>query len=155
MNKKWDILISQLYDEMYDFMLRYASIRISDIHSAQDAVQETFLAAQKNSKKVCESGNPKGWLIKALRYKVLDELLIKSKLCTVDPTTDAYLNAQIHNDEIDQGLLDLLNKEQFKILYHIYVEGYSVKEVANMYKIKYDACLKRIQKAKHELAQEV
>ena len=50
MSKEDNDFLSQLVNETYDFLLNFAKVRLRDINSAQDAVQETYLAAQKNWK---------------------------------------------------------------------------------------------------------
>lgn len=148
--------LSDLYHEMYDLMVNYANLTLRNIHSAQDAVNEAFLAAQENVGRLMNSENPRGWLMKALKFKVLDELLWLSNTIPVDPTEESNsLDIPVYDKLNDLGIHEMLMKREYKVLRLVYIEGYSVKETAIALGIKYDACLKRIHEAKRKLAQKL
>ena len=63
-----------------DALYRYALSRHVDPMSAQDLVQETFLAALKNQDRFNGKSSPQTWLIGILRNKMLDRIRKESRL---------------------------------------------------------------------------
>jgi RNA polymerase sigma-70 factor (ECF subfamily) len=55
-----------------DYLFRYALMRLRDPAKAEDAVQETFLAALKGGKSFTGKSNEKSWLIGILKNKIYD-----------------------------------------------------------------------------------
>src|SRR6266851_4309385 len=59
--------------ELYgDYLFKYALMRLRDAAKAEDAVQETFLAALKGSKTFAGRSAEKSWLVGILKNKVID-----------------------------------------------------------------------------------
>src|ERR1044071_7680906 len=59
--------------ELYgDYLFKYALMRLRDPAKAEDAVQETFLAALKGSKTFEGGSGEKSWLVGILKNKVCD-----------------------------------------------------------------------------------
>jgi RNA polymerase sigma-70 factor, ECF subfamily len=55
-----------------DFLFRFAMIRLRDTTKAEDAVQETFLAALKGGKSFAGRSSEKSWLVGVLKNKIAD-----------------------------------------------------------------------------------
>jgi len=145
-----------LVAEMHDLLINYANIRLCDLHSSYDAVQETYLAAQKNIFKLMKSENPQGWLIETLKYKVMHEKRAKARFFLLTQTITNEGMVSISNIDIDEyGIIEKINKDDYQILKSVYVYGYSIKEIAAELEITYEACKKRVQAAKRRLAQEL
>jgi RNA polymerase sigma-70 factor (ECF subfamily) len=150
--------LTRMFDEMYSFLLNLAQVRMHDEQGAHDAVQETFLAAVNNIDKLMRSENPRGWLVNALKYKVMHEMRAKTRfimLCQEmamasnrAPPADIY-------DAYGQNLAETLAKEEYEVLRLVYIDGYKAREAAALLGITHDACKKRIQTAKRKLAQEI
>jgi RNA polymerase sigma-70 factor (ECF subfamily) len=148
--------LERLVHEMHNILLSYAGIRVADYDSAYDVVQETYLAAQKNIDKLMLSENPKGWLIETLKNKVLHEKRAKARFYMLTQKM-AMDGAQMTSagDIYDSDMIDLLNKDEYYVLRKAFVEGFSIKEIADLLGITYETCKKRIQAAKRKLAQEL
>ncbi len=59
--------------ELYgDYLYRYALLRLRDPAKAEDAVQETFLAALKGGKSFAGRSAAKSWLVGILKNKIFD-----------------------------------------------------------------------------------
>jgi len=59
--------------ELYgDYLFKYALMRLHDAAKAEDAVQETFLAALKGGKTFAGRSAEKSWLVGILKNKVCD-----------------------------------------------------------------------------------
>src|SRR5512135_1825461 len=59
--------------ELYgDYLFKYALMRLRDAAKAEDAVQETFLAALKGGKTFAGRSAEKSWLVGILKNKICD-----------------------------------------------------------------------------------
>ena len=54
-----------------DYLYRFALVRLRDPYKAEDAVQETLLAAMLNPSYVGKSA-PRTWLVGILKHKIID-----------------------------------------------------------------------------------
>ena len=59
-------------DDHGDYLFKYAMIRLRDPAKAEDAVQETFLAALKGGQKFQGRSAEKSWLVGILKNKIFD-----------------------------------------------------------------------------------
>lgn len=55
-----------------DYLYKYAVFRLRDATAAEDAVQETFLAALKAYSKFEGRGSERTWLVGILKHKIMD-----------------------------------------------------------------------------------
>ncbi len=55
-----------------DYLYRFALVRLRDTHLAEDAVQETLLAALKNSSSFTGKSSARTWLTGILKHKIVD-----------------------------------------------------------------------------------
>ena len=55
-----------------DYLFKYALMRLRDPAKAEDAVQETFLAALKGGKSFAGRSAEKSWLVGVLKNKIYD-----------------------------------------------------------------------------------
>ena len=63
---------SRWLDEHGDYLFKYAVFRLRDDTAAEDAVQETFLAALKGSRQFEGRAAERTWLVGILKHKVVD-----------------------------------------------------------------------------------
>lgn len=61
-------------DKHGDFLYRYALLRLSDSTLAEDAVQETFLAALKAKKNFAGQSAERTWFVGILKHKIIDQI---------------------------------------------------------------------------------
>ena len=59
-------------DDHGDYLFKYAVFRLRDDTAAEDAVQETFLAALRAYEKFEGRGSERTWLVGILKHKVVD-----------------------------------------------------------------------------------
>lgn len=59
-------------DEHGDYLFKYASFRLRDDTAAEDAVQETFLAAIKAYREFEGRASERTWLVGILKHKIID-----------------------------------------------------------------------------------
>src|SRR5271156_4767377 len=59
-------------EEHGDYLFKFALLRLRDVAKAEDAVQETFLAALKGGKNFAGRSAEKSWLVGILKNKIFD-----------------------------------------------------------------------------------
>lgn len=60
--------------EHRSYLVRYAILQLRDPHLAEDAVQETLMAAIESRSKFSAQSSPRTWLVGILKHKILDML---------------------------------------------------------------------------------
>ena len=61
------------------YLLRYASLQLRDSHAAEDAVQETLLAALAGEASFAGRANLRTWLTGILKHKIVDAIRKSSR----------------------------------------------------------------------------
>jgi RNA polymerase sigma-70 factor (ECF subfamily) len=89
MNDRSKIDPEQWVAEYGDYLYRYALSRLHDETSAQDVVQETFLAAYKGAERFSGQSSEKTWLIGILKHKVVDYIRKASRERSYEDVTEA------------------------------------------------------------------
>jgi RNA polymerase sigma-70 factor (TIGR02943 family) len=81
-----------------DILYAYALKRLRRTHEAEEAVQETLLAALRNRGQFQQRSSPRTWLIGILRRKILDRLRTAARQAAeTDPAElDAWFDATDH-----------------------------------------------------------
>ena len=154
MTKLESELLEQLVIEMHNTLLGFAARKLIDKNSSDDVVQETYLAAQKNIAKMIISKNQKGWLVETLKKTILHENRAYFKYCTLIEkiAVNSVAETPHHIDYHDSDISALLNNDEYKVLGKLYIDGYSIREIAEELGISYEACKKRVQAAKRKIA---
>jgi RNA polymerase sigma-70 factor (ECF subfamily) len=75
---------TQVEDER-GYLLRYATLHLRDRHAAEDAVQETLLAALAGEAGFAGRSNLRTWLTGILKHKVIDAIRRAAKESTLLP----------------------------------------------------------------------
>jgi RNA polymerase sigma-70 factor (ECF subfamily) len=79
-------------DEHGDYLFKFALARLRDPQRAEDAVQETFLAALKGGQNFAGRSAEKSWLVGILKNKIYDYFRKASRETT-------FTDLQFYNDE--------------------------------------------------------
>jgi len=107
-----------------DYLYRYALARLRDSHQAEDAVQETLLAALAGSG-FSGQASPRTWLTGILKHKIIDQfrrqqrevqLTSPGDVATDDPGMDEFFQDDGHWAEAPQAWREpgyLLQQDQF------------------------------------------
>lgn len=86
-----------------DFLFRFAMVKLRDEHLAEDAVQETLLAALQGQKNFSGDSAERTWLVGILKHKIVD--LIRKKVR--EPTlVDVDQPLEFAQDEVTEALFD-------------------------------------------------
>ncbi len=155
MNPEYSQKIEQLYLEMYDMLITYARCSFKEESLAEEAVQETFQIACQKPEKLCESLNPKGWLVNTLKFTILN---MKRSRENAKQILSSYLIGReecvtFSEDKLCLQLMyeDISDLEEFKLIKEMVIDGKSHLEMANARGISVSACKKRVQRAKETL----
>jgi RNA polymerase sigma-70 factor (ECF subfamily) len=74
----------QWLDEHGDVLYRYALLQFRDEHKAEEAVQETLVAALQSRDRFQGGSSVRTWLIGILKHKVLDQFRRESREAPLD-----------------------------------------------------------------------
>ena len=159
MNPEYSEIIERLYMEMYDKIIIYARCSFEEESLAEEAVQETFQIACQKPDKLCESQNPRGWLVNTLKYTILN---MKRSRESARQLLSNYLITQTEciafsEDKLSLQLMyeDVSQTEEFKLIKEMAIDGRSHLEMANARGITVSACKKRVQRAKETLREKI
>lgn len=143
-----------VYEEMYNNIVKFTHKYANDNRITYDIVQETFLEFYKKIDLLMEHDNYRGWLYITAKNKSL-------AMCRKQRNIDYYQQEQIENDQLylltyyDFGydthefmLLDECKKiftdREYIIFYQHYIAGYTIKEVALANRLTLGACKMRL-----------
>lgn len=154
MTEKENHEIEKLYIEFYNQLFCYAKSTLRNDALAEEAVQDTFRIACMKPDEVCGSPNPKGWLLKTLRYIVYNMVRCQARanrMMTLSMLEfDEDSDSKSDNMNLDVLYENLAETEEFKIIRGV-AEGKSMLELAEERGISISACKKRVQRARQVL----
>lgn len=134
----------------YTAMERYAARFFSSRDLARDAVQETFLVAQKKIDALMVSPNPEGWLFNTLKNIMGSMYKQQQRLSAMVPLEDGAGAAEMDLDPaVTYG--SAIPREDLELLIWVYCRDMPYADAADRLGISLAACKKRIQRAKHRL----
>lgn len=147
--------IEQLYRAHYQRLYLYARAVVQDAGLAEEAVQDTFHIACGRVREVQRSKNSAGWLMQTLKNVIRNmersRSSLYSSLRSGLPYDDAVLGAKCDEPSVDVLYGGILPEEDFRLLKHIVLDGWSYLEAAQSLSISVDACRKRVQRSKEKL----
>lgn len=146
-------MVEQLYRELYQPMLVYASRLLQNHAQAEEAVQDTFRIACARYSEWKDSPNPPGWLFTTLKNVIRNQRRARQRLCQMLERLNNEDMPQQKNDEIELGLLygNVADKASYQLLKRLAIDGYTMREVAEQEQISLESCKKRVQRARREL----
>lgn len=74
-----EIQFKQWVDDYTEYLLAWALMKISDSGTAEDLVQDTFLAAYRSKDKFKGNASPRTWLVSILKNKIADHYRSSSR----------------------------------------------------------------------------
>ncbi len=93
-------------DDYRTYLLRYALLQLRDQALAEDAVQETLLAALESRSKFSGKSSPKTWLTGILKHKIIDLFRKQAK----ETSTQVSLEAELQNENEFDALFNQAGK---------------------------------------------
>ena len=136
MEKEKADALSALYLENHDQLLKVASREFWIGSLAEDVVQDTFCEAIRCWDKVSSSGNPGGWLMEALKLKIMHKRWCRIHH-TQEDVRECAMEVEFWDDNYDRVETNLLleqilepeDRELFCLMYRC---GYSTRDLAQL-----------------------
>jgi RNA polymerase sigma-70 factor (ECF subfamily) len=127
-----------LIDTMYDTLLDYARLRVSDTSRAQDIVQDACLLAWEKIDSLISSPNPNGWMMNTLKnciHKHFADIAAEMKL--IDSLTAVTPETTLPPDtsEIISSFSSILTPPEQRIV-NLKEQGYKHREIAEALGVK-------------------
>lgn len=137
-------------------LFTYAMALLGSGTAAEEAVQESFRIACMKPEALIGSDNPRGWLIKAMRYTVKN-----MKRTNVRRREDTGLELYEHerylvgegeaNEYAEIEFSDLVTDEEYSMLKWQTLFKIPVRDIAAAMGITEEACKKRLQRTKKRM----
>ena len=145
--------LEQIYRRYYPLLLNYGCRLSSNQDMVQDCIQNLFIKLMSKSRNLSDTPSVKGYLLKAFRNNLLDNLEKEEKhndfifideIPEVDHATteeETTLKEEISN--LSSAYQELSAKQK-EILYLFYIKGISHKEIADILNINYQSSKNRL-----------
>ncbi len=151
--------IEDLYLQMYELLLVYARSNLDTDALAEEAVQDTFVIACQKAQWLLDSPNPKGWLVNTLKNVIRNTLRSQNTAKTILNhyyTQDlGELAAAQEFPDLELLYGNLAQKDEFRLLQELAIEGRSYAQMAQDRGISVEACRKRVQRAREYLQKKI
>lgn len=159
MNREQEKIIEALFLDLYPFLVKYADSVLNNFALAEEAVQETFAVACRRADVVCESENPKGWLVETLKLIIRNTERRQISANKVISSFAEYspILAAAPADHIDLTALygNIANTKEFKLMYAVAIEGHPFLEISQKEGISVATCRKRFERARKYLQKKI
>lgn len=169
MDEAW---YSELFRQNYALLYRLGRMLLVDEPSMQqvieDQIQNTFLLAWQQRKRLMHHPNPRGWLVvtfrnglrnhyrkqireKKCRIVSLDDTTVRQLPDTNELTADAFLQ----NEDQRSTLVSLLGERDAELFITYCVDGQTANEVGHQYSMSDDAVRMRVSRIKKKLIRHI
>jgi RNA polymerase sigma factor (sigma-70 family) len=123
--------LERLYREHVDAVYGYLSFKLRDSQAVEDLVQETFLAAHQGLNRLHSVNSPKAWLLTIAHNKLVDFLRRRPVHLPLQAESLAAAGGEAAN-LFAQEILEQLAEPERTIVYGLYVEGLTYRELGEM-----------------------
>ena len=150
-----DTDLEQTIDEYSDMLYKICFLILKNENDVKDVLQETFIKYMTKSPDFKSEDHKKAWLIKVSQNKCKEFLRFHKRHAAVPlDEVEESISVTEGMDAYTTSIVGLIWNLKYKlksvvILY--YIEGYSVKEVAQILGISESAVKKRLERARKEL----
>lgn len=147
--------IEQLYHELFKPLTAYALSVLRSRALAEEAVQEVFRIACTKPASLCESPNPRGWLLVTLK-NVLKNVVRSMASANRLTETVRQQTRTADTDPVNIRLLygPLADTDEFRLMEGV-AAGKTMLELAREQGITVEACKKRVQRAREYLKKRI
>lgn len=164
MRPEQDAFIEKLYHEFFIQLWIYAKAALGDPEQAQEVVQDTFHEAVRHIDILMVHENPKGWLMDALKKKIMHArrsrnryilhfISLESDLEFTDPLLSTEDPTPSNIQDVLKEIRQVLSEEEWNLLRKITLESQPYKNVAEELGITVWTCQKRIERIRKKLKQ--
>lgn len=135
--------------EMRQTLFRICFSQLPSAHDREDAVQEALARAWKKRGQLREDSYLQTWLVRIL-LNVCHDMQRRSQKIMPMTEIDAPVQESPEDGALRQALLALPEKYRLPILLH-YIEGYPIRQVAQMLKIPENTAKTRLSRGRQQL----
>lgn len=134
-------------DNYGDMLMRYCLFMLKDHADAEDAVEDTFIVYFKKYPGFSDEGHEKAWLITVAVNKCRDILRYRKRHQT-EPE-ELFKNYPVPDEDkrILEALAEVPEKYRQTLSLH-YIEGFKVREIADIMKLSESAVKMRLSKGR-------
>lgn len=142
--------IEELVLKYSNMLYKICIVMLCNEQDAKDAIQDTFCRYLEKRPDFANEEHAKAWLIRVASNICRDMLRLRSRhpKISIDDLSNC-LAAPTQRDVLTE-LMELPPKQKVVIYLH-YVDGYGVKEIADILKITESAVKKRLQRGRESL----
>lgn len=129
-------------------MLKISKSTLINPQQSEDAIHGAFLDAMQNYEKFSSSENPAGWLYKALRFQISHI----NRDCIRETKLRAKLEEQLEGSPCEPAAATIFDVPEIQsyveLLSRFYIEGYTIKELAQKNGCSAGAMTMRLKRAR-------
>ena len=142
--------IREVVTKYSDMLYKICILILCNEQDVQDAIQETFCRYLEKKPDFCDEEHEKAWLIRVATNICRDMIRfrIRHPKISIDELENSL--AAPEQKETLRELLELPVKQKTVIYLH-YVEGYRIKEIADILKITEGAVKMRLRRGKEQM----
>lgn len=145
-------VLEQYFRAEYQDMLRFARVTLKDENLAEVAVQDTFVIASLKFQDLTGSPNPVGWLYNVLKNTIRAHKRERRRMLE---RCVAWEGLQEPSAEMPPvGELDMEKSADLRLLARLYIQGYSLEEIAADMGITVPALKMRMSRARKRLRED-
>jgi RNA polymerase sigma factor (sigma-70 family) len=125
---------THVYETFANSVYAFLKLRLRDPFLIEDIFQETFLAVYRQMAELDDIRHPKAWILTIAHRKMVDHLRKTSREISDDPLAGAAERSEDpdYSDLFAGEMLGLLDPVSRMIVYGIYIEGLTCKEMADV-----------------------
>lgn len=157
MNLSKEKEIENLYESFRKPLLRFISYKVSDIHSAEEILNDVFLKAVNSIDTLKEKTKVKSWLYKIASNQIIDYYRRRKEIY-VDMVEDIFFyeeeNSETIYDELNccvEEFLDQLPQQYSDSLKAVYLNELTQKEYAEQNHLKLSTVKSRVRRGKESM----
>lgn len=157
---------ARLYDIFSDMLYRYGMKFMENDDSVKDCIQELFIKLYSNRQSLSATDNPRLYLFKALKNRLIDEIRADKHLVYVSPQ-DLHFSVEYYYDPEDElqedsdvkaqfeKVISLLTDRQKEVIYLRYQMEMSYEDIAELLNINYQSVRNLIHRAIEKVRSEM
>lgn len=153
-----DVFFESLYRANFNKLKLYASVQLRDPSGAEEIVQDTFYTALRQLERVRRHGNPEAYLMKVLKYKILEYRRARSRylkrFLSLEQSVPAEATVPAPSGSascIMETARDSFTQEEWRLFQRFILDGATHLELSKELGISVWACQKRLERIRKKL----
>ncbi len=144
-------IITTMIERYYDSIYYYCVARMDDADAAKDCTQEVFYVLVKKQSTLSDLENIRPWLYRTADYAMKEYKRRDSHYITT-PNEEFLQEAETFEPDLDDGSIQkILNETEYSFLWKHYIEGYTVRELAQQMDISEATAYMRLTRIRRKI----